>query len=199
MLSIPIHVRAIDTNPPKCYQYQSTLEYSQRGSFELVLLVASALSRWFFSVVIASNSLLSVVALNFDISPSCCLCIIKVVFQRGYCFKLYSQRGSFEFWLLVLLVASALSRWFFSVVIASKLCSQRGSFELLALWTLLYYVGVRIFFRTVSVYWQHFDYLFHVSYNICDSFRSLTTHNCQFELTANLLNFMMWFISWRNL
>jgi hypothetical protein len=34
---------------------------------------------------------------------------------------------------LVVLVASALSRWFFSVVIASKLCSQRGSFELLAL------------------------------------------------------------------
>ena len=97
MLSTPIHVRAIDTNPPKCYQYQSTLEYSQRGSFELVLLVASALSRWFFSVVIASNSILGVVALNFDLSPSCCLCIIKVVFQRGYCFKLYSQRGSFEF------------------------------------------------------------------------------------------------------
>ena len=42
-------------------------EYSQRGSFEfrlLVLLVASALSRWFFSVVITSNSILSVVALN---------------------------------------------------------------------------------------------------------------------------------------
>ena len=41
--------------------------YSQRDSFEfrlLVLLVASALSRWFFSVVITSNSILSVVALN---------------------------------------------------------------------------------------------------------------------------------------
>jgi hypothetical protein len=34
---------------------------------------------------------------------------------------------------LVVLVASALSRWFFSVVIALKRCSQRGSFELLAL------------------------------------------------------------------
>ena len=113
-------------------------------------------------------------------------------------FEEYPQRGSFEFWLLVLLVASALSRWFFSVVIASKLYSQRGSFELLALWALLYYLGVRVFFRTVSVYWQHFDYLFHVTYNICDSFRLLTTHNCQFEVTTNLLNFLMWFISWCN-
>jgi hypothetical protein len=65
----------------------------------LVILVASALSRWFFSVVIASNSILSVVALN---SNSLFFFLHLGVKPR------------------VLLVASALSRWFFSVVIASN-------------------------------------------------------------------------------
>ena len=83
MLSTPIHRSAIDVNPfylnwsvaariVTCNGSSQVLNfeaYSQRGSFEFrlfVLLVASALSRWFFSVVITSNSILSVVALNFD-------------------------------------------------------------------------------------------------------------------------------------
>ena len=64
-----------------------------------VLLVASALSRWFFSVVIASNSILGVAALNSN--------SLFLFFHLGVKTR-------------VLLVASALARWFFSVVIASN-------------------------------------------------------------------------------